>query len=749
MSLKNYIPYYLKILELFLVNSSFFYFIPIKIIVSSYIIYIRTVIILTKFLKKIFIIILSVIFTSFFFAFNANEVLFYSSTNDIEFLSPPWQEVPSNDYTEGQYNLDLINIFNAWDIVTGSEDVTIAIIDSGIDTDHDEFTGRISDLSYNAATKQVGISEVEDDLGHGTNVAGIIAAERNNNIGIDGITDNVQLLIIKANNAGEETYANSNIVEGIYYAVDNGADIINLSLGSESNDPSISEAIDYAYENEVFVVAASGNDGTDVPIYPAALPNVISVGSIGENSTISDFSSFGESIDLVAPGELIYTTHLDNGYAQVSGTSFAAPHVAAVLALLLSNGVYSFPEIYEIIYQSVIDLGAIGKDIYYGYGLIDAYKTVISDLVHISFETFNSNPIESIWVKANEPYIINYESSLIDFAFVGWYLEDSFQNIVDSSYIYTDDLTLYAKFDPIFYTITFMVENNKYDEILIQSGEIIENLPIVEIEDKYFYGWYYSLLDNIKYNDQVIRENTTLYAKINDLMYLVTFLDKNDSIYQEYYVYPNESLDTSPSLEDYSDGIFNYSFDGWDNSLDNIDSNLIIRPLFIKTFVFSNAYLNPGLDTLTQSEMWNDAGITLNSDLLSYEVVGSVDTDKVGHYLITYNIYYQDELVYNLSRIVNVSNQVENVIITLNNGVDTIIKGTLYIEVGATSNVGEVIIIGSVNNNETGQYKITYQVEYNGVIHKRSRYVYVIENNFIPLDDVLWYLESGDKDEEN
>jgi len=707
------------------------------------------VIILTKFTKKIFIIILSVIFTFFFFAFNANKVLFYSSINDIELLSPPWQEVPSNDYTQGQYNLDLINIFDAWDIVTGSEDIVIAIIDSGIDTDHDEFTGRISELSYNSSTNKVGISEVEDDLGHGTNVAGIIAAERNNNLGIDGITDNVQLLIIKANNAGEETYANTNIVEGIYYAVDNGADIINLSLGSESNDLAISEAIDYAYENEVFVVAASGNDGTNVPIYPAALPNVISVGSISENLTISDFSSFGESIDLVAPGELIYTTHLDNGYAQVSGTSFAAPHIAAVLALLLSNGIYSFPEVYEIIYQSVIDLGTIGKDIYYGYGLIDAYKTVISDLVKISFETFNSSPLDSIWVQANEPYIIDYESSLIDYAFVGWYLEDSFQNIVDNSYVYTDDLTLYAKFEPIFYTITFMVENEKYDELQIQSGSIIENLPIVDIEDKYFYGWYYSLLDNIKYNNQVIRQNTTLYAKINELMYLVTFLDENDSIYQEYYVYPNESLGTSPSLENYSDSIFNYSFDGWDNSLENINSNLIIRPLFIKTFIFQNAYLNPGLDTLTQFEQWNDAGITLNNDLLSYEVEGTVDSDKVGHYLITYNIYYQDELVYYLSRVINVSNQIENVIITLNDGVDTIVKGASYIEVGATSNVGEVIVIGSVDNNETGQYKITYQVEYNGVIHEKSRYVYVIDNNFIPLDDVLWYLESGDNDEEN
>jgi hypothetical protein len=256
-------------------------------------------------------------------------------------------------------------------------------------------------------------------------------------------------------------------------------------------------------------------------------------------------------------------------------------------------------------------------------------------------------------------------------------------------------------------------------------------------------------LDNIKYNNQVIRQNTTLYAKINELMYLVTFLDENDSIYQEYYVYPNESLGTSPSLENYSDSIFNYSFDGWDNSLENINSNLIIRPLFIKTFIFQNAYLNPGLDTLTQFEQWNDAGITLNNDLLSYEVEGTVDSDKVGHYLITYNIYYQDELVYYLSRVINVSNQIENVIITLNDGVDTIVKGASYIEVGATSNVGEVIVIGSVDNNETGQYKITYQVEYNGVIHEKSRYVYVIDNNFLPLDDVLWYLESGDNDEEN
>ena len=155
------------------------------------------------------------------------------------------------------------------------------------------------------------------------------------------------------------------------------------------------------------------------------------------------------------------------------------------------------------------------------------------------------------------------------------------------------------------------------------------------------------------------------------------------------------------------------------------------------------------MDTLTQFEQWNDAGITLNNDLLSYEVEGTVDSDKVGHYLITYNIYYQDELVYYLSRVINVSNQIENVIITLNDGVDTIVKGASYIEVGATSNVGEVIVIGSVDNNETGQYKITYQVEYNGVIHEKSRYVYVIDNNFIPLDDVLWYLESGDNDEEN
>ncbi len=106
----------------------------------------------------------------------------------------------------------------------------------------------------------MGIQYVEDDLGHGTNVAGVIAAVRNNSIGIDGLTDNVQLMVIKANRPGEDNYANSLIAKGIYYAVNNGAKVINLSLGSTSEDSGVKTAIEYAYANEVFVVAASGND---------------------------------------------------------------------------------------------------------------------------------------------------------------------------------------------------------------------------------------------------------------------------------------------------------------------------------------------------------------------------------------------------------------------------------------------------------------------------------------------------------
>ena len=692
-----------------------------------------------------------VILTSFFvFSFHDSySYSFIDKTEIINPLSPPWTEVPTNDYTDQQFNLDLIDAYQAWTIETGSEDVIVAIIDSGIDTDHEEFVGRISNLSYNAYTEEVGIAGVEDELGHGTNVAGIIAAIRNNGLGIDGITDNVQLMVIKANRPDEEGYPNSLIAKGIYYAVDNGAKVINLSLGSTTEDLGVKVAVEYAYAHEVFVVAASGNDGNDVPFYPAALENSISVNSIDSNSVLSTFSNYGVTIDLSAPGDLVYTTDMGNGYAMVSGTSFAAPHVAGVLALLISYNQFSFAEIYENIYTTTIDLGTEGKDIYYGNGLINAYNSLTTDLVNIIFETYDGEVIDPIWVEANSTYDVIYTPTLENYTFEGWYLDGSFTTPLNPDYIFSENTIIYAKYLPIYYDVTLMLDGNIYSTISVMSGNPITNLPVIEVEDQNFYGWFFSEDFLEKYNGQIIKSNLTLYAKVADFMFVVVFLDAYDNIYVETLVDPNNNVTPPAPPDKLSDDLFDYDFIGWDQNLENITSDLIVKPIYKKTLIFYNVTLAPGIDTLQQFEVWIDAGIVLTDNSLTYIKTGTVDNLKIGKYIIVYSVYFEDELVYKLQRIVNVIEQAQEVNITLNESLTTIIVGNDYLESGASSNIGIVEILGTVNTAESGKYIITYRVVYNNQTYEKSRYVFVIEESYVPLSEVDWFYVGSEQDEEN
>jgi subtilisin family serine protease len=195
----------------------------------------------------------------------------------------------------------------AWLLADGSASVVIAIIDTGIDTDHEEFTGRILPNSYNARTKETSttsLDHIEDDNGHGTMVAGIIAANKNNNKGIAGIVSESSLLIIKANNADNlstpedesKEFSDSVIAEGIHYAREQGADIINLSLGSTTQNTIVKNAVTEAQHAGIIIVGASGNDGVSTKYYPASYPGVVSVGSIDETLTISSFSNYNDAV---------------------------------------------------------------------------------------------------------------------------------------------------------------------------------------------------------------------------------------------------------------------------------------------------------------------------------------------------------------------------------------------------------------------------------------------------------------------
>lgn len=313
--------------------------------------------------------------------FTTEQLLaFLQKDPGIEFAEPNYrfskQALPAmpNDefYAPYQWNLTQIDIEKGWELTEGAKDVIIAIIDTGVDVKHQDLKEKTL-AGYNVFD---GSRDVTDTHGHGTHVAGIAAAVTNNIKGIAGIAKKNKILPIKVlNEKGEGT--SFEVAEGIRYAVDNGASVINLSLGDYYDSRVLKEAVQYAYENDVVIVAASGNDNSGEPMYPAKYKQVLTVGAVNEERKRSFFSNYGNHLDVAAPGEHIPSTFPDDYYVIMSGTSMAAPHVAGLAALIRSvNPRLSNEEIYDIIRKTANDLGKKGRDPYYGYGEINIEKAL-------------------------------------------------------------------------------------------------------------------------------------------------------------------------------------------------------------------------------------------------------------------------------------------------------------------------------------------------------------------------------------
>jgi subtilisin family serine protease len=228
---------------------------------------------------------------------------------------------------------------------------------------------------YNFVDRNDNVTDLD---GHGTMVAGIIAAIANNSLGIAGVAPEVKIMPLKVLTSKGGNWIDLNLA--IRYAANNGADIITMSLGGKSSllfDTFTQAAINYAYQKGCVIVAAAGNDNNSEPFYPAAYDNVIAVSAINQSDQKAPFSNFGSYIDLCAPGVDILSTFINETYAYGSGTSFAAPFVAGVAALLLSKHPYLTPqEVAETLYNQAEDLGESGWDEYYGWGLVNAYLAV-------------------------------------------------------------------------------------------------------------------------------------------------------------------------------------------------------------------------------------------------------------------------------------------------------------------------------------------------------------------------------------
>jgi thermitase len=267
-----------------------------------------------------------------------------------------------------QWDLYKIGAPAAWDTVTGNG-AKVAVVDTGIAAHHPDLKSKIADQKDMIDNDKV----AEDSVGHGTHVAGTIAAATDNGKGVAAVCPACKLLVARSGDQ-QGDFTDIDVVQGIYWSVDNHAKVINLSLGGYGDSRILEHAVDYAWQHGVVVVAAAGNDHTSTPFYPAAYDKVISVAATDKDDRKASFSNYGK-IDVAAPGVDILST-VPGGYDVKSGTSMASPHVAGLAGLLAAQG-RPAPEIRRRIEKTAEDLGAKGKDKYYGWGRIDARRAVI------------------------------------------------------------------------------------------------------------------------------------------------------------------------------------------------------------------------------------------------------------------------------------------------------------------------------------------------------------------------------------
>lgn len=333
-----------------------------------------------------------------------------------------FEDYYSSNAEHSQWNLSAISIEKAWDIGCYGNDVKVAVIDSGI-YNHPDLKNKVLQ-GYNYIDNSM---DTTDNIGHGTYVSGIIATECNDEY-ITGIAHQAKIVPLKCFDNEIKTTA-SMIANAIYDAIDiYDCDVINMSFGMDESltNRTLQLSVAYAIQNGCIVVASVGNDGSDKEYYPAKYDNVIGVGSINESKSRSWFSQYNNTVDIVAPGEVIQSVSIE-GYNKDSGTSFSAPHISAIAAIVKCiDQEITTHEFMRLIETTSTECEAdtnIGYDFYYGYGIVNVEKIV--DEVLKETPVFLS-PITNKVAKVYN----NSDSELVAKGIVANYTEKRLLNVI-------------------------------------------------------------------------------------------------------------------------------------------------------------------------------------------------------------------------------------------------------------------------------------------------------------------------------
>ncbi len=331
------------------------------------------------------------------------KIAAFKADSSVEYAEPDYIAQPTyepNDpyYGDGtQGGPQKISAPQAWDLSKGDSNVVVAVIDWGVDLQHpdlqakmwtnvdetpdngidDDGNGYIDDVyGWDFANDD---NDPQDDYGHGSHVGGIIAAATDNGVGIAGVAFNSSIMAVKVGDGTTGTARYSDIAYSLMYAADNGAKVINLSLGGYAYSSFLGGAVNYAWDAGCVLVGAVGNNNKSDPFYPAAYDNVIGVSATDQNDAKASWSNYGPHVAVAAPGVSIYSTYWNGSstYAYMSGTSMSTPHVAGLAALLFAqDGTRTNATVRSLIEETANDLGDAGWDQYYGYGRINAYRAL-------------------------------------------------------------------------------------------------------------------------------------------------------------------------------------------------------------------------------------------------------------------------------------------------------------------------------------------------------------------------------------
>lgn len=624
----------------------------------------------------------------------------FMSDGHVEYAEPDYEvvmsSVPDDTYYETYQSavFDQMNLTGAWDISEGSSGIMVAVLDTGADFDHPDLEGQLLSTGYDYINSD---GDPSDDNGHGTMCAGIIAACINNAQGIAGAAD-CSILPVKVLDSSGAGYI-STIIQGIRYAIEEGSDVISMSLGTVNTSEALQEAVNDAYEAGIVVIAASGNSASAVN-YPAACKNAVAVGAVTSSGSIASYSCYGSALDLVAVGSDVFSTYWNQGtstYARGSGTSFATPYVSALAALALSvDSDLSPDEVESLMEDTAADLGTSGWDKYYGYGCVD-YGAALEKLSEDPGEEAGEEENPSTEIDTTPPVITLNGNSLVKVVVGSTYTDAGATAYDEADGDLTSAIAVKSTVNTArtgTYTVTYSVADSAGNSAAeIRTVLVAANTkPVITLNGS-------SPVRIVSGSIYIDAGATATDAEDGDL---------------------TSSIVTTSAVRTTRTGTYKVTYSVTDA---NGATTKATRTVIVKANTKPVIRLNGSSSVkVVVGTAYTDAGATAtdaeDGNLTSFIVTTStVNTEKTGTYKVTYSVTDANGATVKVTRTVIVKANTKPVIKMKGKTTVTIRKGTTYKDAGATATDAEdgnltssIVTTSTVDTTTAGRYKVTYTV---------------------------------------